>query len=216
MRESTIDHIFKQKVIAIVRAVDPTQLTKLVEAFIKGGITLVELTFNQKDPSSWGETCSSIHMLANRYKERILVGAGTVLTPHQVHLAHTAGARYIISPDVNPQTIHATLKAGMVSLPGCLTPSEITLALNAGADFIKVFPAGAMGASYIKALRAPLGHAPMLAVGGVNEHNAADFINAGCCGVGVGGNLVNESWIAQGAFDRIEALARSYISAVNP
>ena len=93
--------------------------------------------------------------------------------------------------------------------------SHITLHLLSGADFVKLFPVGVLGVSYVKAIRAPLSHARMLAVGGVNENNAADFIRAGCVGIGVGGNLVNADWITAGAFDRIEALAKAYVDAVN-
>lgn len=216
MREAVIQHILQGKIIAIVRGLDAAPLTALVEAFARGGITLTELTFDQKNPDSWAGTCESIRMLSRRFGGRVDVGAGTVLTVEQARMARDAGARYIVSPDANPDVIRFTHENGMVSLPGCMTPTEITAALAAGADFIKVFPAGVLGTGYIKAIRAPLSHARMLAVGGVNDQNARDFIRAGCVGIGVGGNLVNKDWIARGEFDRIEALARSYVSAVQP
>ncbi len=214
MREQVIERIVQNKVIAIVRGLEPAPLGKLAEAFHRGGISLMELTFNQRDPASWEENCESIRFLSERFQGVMDVGAGTVLTVEQAEMARQAGAKYIISPDANPEVIRYTREKGLVSLPGCLTPTDITAALAAGADFIKVFPAGVMGTSYIEAIRAPLSHARLLAVGGVNEKNAADFIKAGCLGVGVGGNLVNKKWIAAGEFDRIEALAAEYVRVV--
>ena len=215
MREQIIEKILEKKIIAIVRGLDTRHLLPLVQALHAGGISLVEVTFNQKNPDSWKDTCNGIRRIAEEFDGRVAVGAGTVLTKQQVDLAREAGAQYIISPDANPEVIRYTREVGAVSLPGCMTPSEVTAALEAGADFVKLFPVGVLGTSYVKAIRAPLSHARMLAVGGVNENNAADFIRAGCVGIGVGGNLVNADWINEGAFDRIEALAREYCAAVN-
>ena len=215
MREQIIERILEKKIIAIVRGLDTRYLLPLVQALHNGGISLVEVTFNQKDPDSWKDTCNGIRRIAEEFGGRVAVGAGTVLTKQQVDLARGAGAQYIISPDANPEVIRYTRAVGAVSLPGGMTPTEITAALEAGADFVKLFPVGVLGAPYVKAIRAPLSHARMLAVGGVNEKNAADFLRAGCVGIGVGGNLVNADWIAEGAFDRIEALAKAYVNAVN-
>lgn len=214
MRQKVIDQILKEKIIAIVRGLDASPLTALLEAFEAGGISLVELTFDQKNPDSHIKTCECIQSLSKRFQGRLEIGAGTILTVEQAKMARDAGASYIVSPDANPEVIRYTRENDMVSLPGCMTPTEITSAMAAGADFIKLFPAGTLGLDYIKALRAPLGHVKMLAVGGVHDRNAADFIQAGCVGIGVGGNLVNKDWIAQKQFDRIEALARNYVTAV--
>jgi 2-dehydro-3-deoxyphosphogluconate aldolase/(4S)-4-hydroxy-2-oxoglutarate aldolase len=99
----------------------------------------------------------------------------------------------------------------MVSMPGALSPTEIIAAHRLGADFVKVFPVAQLGPDYIRAVRGPCNHIRLLAVGGVNERNAKDYLVAGCAGVGVGGNLVNKNWIAEGAFERISALAREYV-----
>jgi 2-dehydro-3-deoxyphosphogluconate aldolase/(4S)-4-hydroxy-2-oxoglutarate aldolase len=95
-------------------------------------------------------------------------------------------------------------------MPGALSPTEIIAAHCLGADFVKVFPAAQLGPSYIKAVRGPCNHISLLAVGGVNERNAKDFLAAGCAGIGVGGNLVNKDWVAEGELGRISALAREY------
>ena len=115
---------------------------------------------------------------------------------------------------MNEAVIARTRELGMVSMPGALTPTEIVKAYNAGADIVKVFPIGNLGAGYLKAVKAPLSHIPMAAVGGVNEKNAADFIKAGAAGLGVGGNLVNKEWIANGEWDKITALAQAFTDAV--
>jgi len=144
----------------------------------------------------------------------MLVGAGTVIREEQLDMASEAGAEYIITPNTNVELIRKVKEYGLLSFPGAFTPSEIVEAYNAGADAVKVFPVGNLGPAYIKAVKAPLSHIPLMAVGGVNEKNAADFMAAGCCGIGVGGNLVNKNWIEAGEWDKIIALAKEYRKAV--
>lgn len=207
MREELIDLVLQSRVIAIVRGLDGG-FEPLAQAMYDGGIWAIEVTFNQKDPSQWGKTTGAIRAIKETMGDKMAVGAGTVTSVELVELAREAGAQFIVSPDTDPAVIRRTRELGMVSMPGALTPSEIKQAHEAGADFVKVFPAGTPGAGYIKAIRGPLNHIRMLAVGGVNEKNAAEYIQAGCVGVGVGGNLVNKEWIANGDYGKIEALAR--------
>lgn len=207
MREELIDLVLQSRVIAIVRGLDGG-FEPLAQAMYDGGIRAIEVTFNQKDPSQWGKTTGAIRAIKETMGDKMAVGAGTVTSVELVELAREAGAQFIVSPDTDPAVIRRTRELGMVSMPGALTPSEIKQAHEAGADFVKVFPAGTPGAGYIKAIRGPLNHIRMLAVGGVNEKNAAEYIQAGCVGVGVGGNLVNKEWIANGEYGKIEALAR--------
>ena len=103
----------------------------------------------------------------------------------------------------------------MVSMPGALTPSEIQTAHRAGADFVKIFPITTMGPKYLKAVKAPLSHVKLLAVGGIDENNAAEYIKAGAAGLGVGGKLVNSSYIENGEFDKLTETAKKLVSAVN-
>lgn len=210
-----MERIRSDKIIAIVRGLESEYMLALADALYNGGITMIEVTFDQKNPDKWRDTCGAIKLISEKFAGRMLAGAGTVMTTEQLELAYEAGAKYIISPDTNAEVIRATKKLGLVSLPGAMTPTECVTAYNAGADAVKVFPAGELGPAYIKAIRAPLSHIPMLAVGGVNEKNAADFINAGCIGLGVGGKLVNIELIKNGKFDEISALAREYIKAVH-
>ena len=214
MRDTVIKKVLDEKVIAIVRGVDPEACAKVAEALYEGGIRLMEVTFNQKAPSSFEDTAKTIQMLSEAYEGRMLIGAGTVTTPELVELAVSAGAKYIISPDMNEDVIRRTRELGAVSMPGAFTPTEVLAAHRAGADFVKLFPAGNLGASYFKALCAPISHVKMLAVGGVNEDNAAEFIKAGVVGVGVGGNLANKKWIDAGEFSKITDTARKLVENI--
>ncbi|MCL2867163.1 MAG: bifunctional 4-hydroxy-2-oxoglutarate aldolase/2-dehydro-3-deoxy-phosphogluconate aldolase [Clostridia bacterium] len=214
MREHIINQIKVEKIIAIIRGQPPEALIPLADALVAGGIRMMEITFSLKDPSRYRVTADGIRMLNKHFSGEISVGAGTVVSREQVRMACDAGASYIVSPGCDARVIDETRKLNLVSLPGAMTPSEIAAAYEAGADFVKVFPAGVLGPSYIRAVRAPLPHIPLLAVGGVDETNAAAFIAAGVMGIGAGGKLVNAEWIAQGFFDRITCAAQAYITVV--
>ena len=112
------------------------------------------------------------------------------------------------------EVIRRTRELGMVSLPGAMTPTEVMTAHRAGADFVKLFPASNLGTAYVKAVRAPISHVKLLAVGGINEDNVADFLHAGMVGAGVGGNLANKKWIEAGEFEKITETARKLLDAV--
>jgi 2-dehydro-3-deoxyphosphogluconate aldolase/(4S)-4-hydroxy-2-oxoglutarate aldolase len=214
MRDKVIERITNTKIIAIARGMEESAIIPLAEALSAGGISMMEITFNQAKPESFESTATGIRALREKFDEKLLVGAGTVITPDLVDLAFNAGALYIVSPDTNTEVIKHTRELGLVSLPGAMTPTECLAAHNAGADFVKFFPASDLGPGYLKAIRAPLSHIRFLAVGGINEKNAADYIRAGAEGLGVGGNLVNKDWIAAGEWDRITALARTLVESI--
>ena len=198
-------------IVAIIRGFEPDVCLKLAEAYHKGGIELVEVTFNQKDPDSWKDTASAIKSISNRFAGVMKVGAGTVLTEEQLTICEDAGGEFMVTPNVNTSLIKRCVSDGLMAMPGAMTPSEAVEAFNAGASYVKIFPAGVLGPAYIKALRAPLSHIPFLAVGGIGPDNIADFIKAGCVGAGVGGNLTNKEWIAAGQWDKITEVARSLV-----
>lgn len=214
MREEVIAKILEEKIIAIVRGVGAEECMKVAQALYEGGIRLMEITFDQKNSASFQATAGAIRAIGEAYAGKMMVGAGTVTTTELVELAASAGAQYIISPDVNVDVIHRTRELGLVSLPGAMTPTEVMTAHLAGADFVKLFPAGNLGTSYVKAIRAPISHVKLLAVGGVNEDNVADFLHAGMVGAGVGGNLANKKWIEAGEYDKITQTARKLLDAV--
>ena len=214
MREQVIEAIREHKIIAIVRGASQDQAVKAADALYEGGIRLVEVTFNPKDPCSFMNTAKAIHTIKEKYGEELYVGAGTVITPSLVEMAYNAGALYIISPDTDSEVIKRTRELGMVSLPGAYTASEVKRAYKEGADFVKIFPCIDNAPAYIKALSAPLNYIPLLAVGGVNADNCADFIKAGAAGVGVGGSLVRKDWMASGEFGKIKEEAKRFIQKI--
>lgn len=187
---NTFDRIVSGGVIAILRGIPEDKLIPLAEAITKGGVKNIEITLVHTNEETIKGSLEKINMLANSGLD-IFVGAGTVLTAEQVHLAKDAGANYIISPDAKESVIKETKKLGLLSMPGALTPSEIAMAYDGGGDIIKVFPANAMGPDYLKAVKAPLKHVPVAAVGGVNISNVQKYIDAGACCIGVGGALAN-------------------------
>jgi len=211
--KSEIESVVREKkVIAIIRGFAPDICLKLAEAYAKGGIGLVEVTFNQKAPETWKDTAAAIKAIGERFAGTIRVGAGTVLTSEQLTMCEQAGGEYMITPNVNADLIRDCVRRGLVAMPGAMTPSEAVAVYDAGAGFVKIFPAGSLGPGYVKALTAPLSHIPFLAVGGISSDNAADFMKVGCVGVGVGGNLTNKEWIAAGAWDRIADTARLLVA----
>ena len=214
MRQFTIAQIEKEKVIAIVRGADADQCMKIAQALYEGGIRLMEITYNQKDPASFHTTANTIRALVEEFEGRMLIGAGTVTTPELVDLTADAGGKFIISPDCYPDVIHRTLERDMVSIPGALTPSEIMTAHRCGADFVKLFPVAQLGIPYVKAVTAPISHVKLLAVGGVTENNIADYLSAGLWGAGIGGNLANKKWIEAGEYFRITETARNIVSQI--
>lgn len=215
MKEQVIQNVLEKKIIAIIRGMEPEICVKLAEAFYAGGINMIEVTFNQAKPDEFYKTAEAIRAIREKFQGKVLVGAGTVITLEQLQMAADAGAQYIISPSVDVEIIKKTVDLGLVSMPGAMTPSEIVTAYNAGASFVKVFPIGDLGASYLKALKAPLSHIPLLAVGGVNPDNIADFMKAGAVGAGVGGNLTNKNWIAAGQYDKITEVAAALVKNAN-
>ena len=214
MKEDVIQSVRARKVVAIIRGFAPDVCLKLAETYAKGGIGLVEVTFNQKAPETWKDTATAIAAIRGRFAGDVRVGAGTVLTAEQLTLCEQAGGEYMITPNVNVDLIRDCVRRGLVAMPGALTPSEAVAAHDAGASFVKIFPAGSLGPGYVKALVAPLGHIPFLAVGGISPDNVADFMAAGCVGAGVGGNLTNKAWIAAGEWDRITDVARRLVAGV--
>ena len=204
-----LEYVLQRKIVAIVRGLSPEYLVRLGHAFEEGGIGLMEVTYDQKAPETWKDTAAGIEAVEKEFGDRLLVGAGTVITLEQVAMTYNAGGHYLVTPTTQPNIIRAGKALGLGLYPGALTPSEILSAYEAGADAVKVFPVSSLGPGYIKAVRAPLSHIPLMAVGGVNEKNAADYMKAGCVGLGVGGNLVNKEWIKNGEWDKITAFMKA-------
>ncbi len=210
MRNELIKTIEKEKIVVIVRGVEKDKLIPLAEAMYEGGIRLLEITYDAKGKLSDEEVAKNIEMLANCFEGRMNIGAGTVLTEKQVELTKKAGGSFIISPDTYDAVINKTRELEMVSMPGALTPTEIQAAHRMGADFVKLFPITNLGVKYVKAVKAPLSHIKMLAVGGINITNMKEYLDLGISGFGIGANIADKKLIENNDFSGITELARRY------
>lgn len=211
MRKSTIDLLLENGIIAIARGVYGANLLNAVGALADGGVRAVEVTFDQKLDGE--ETFNAIKQLKDAFGEELTIGAGTVLTLEQLHIAYEAGAEYIVSPNTNDVIIRGTKRLGLVSVPGAMTPSEIADAAFFGADIVKVFPAGSLGAEYFAAVTTPLSHIRCAAVGGVTLENLQAFKRAGACAFGISSSLFDKKLINSGEFDVLTKTASAFVCA---
>lgn len=214
MKEQIINAIKRQKLIAIVRGAEPDKCVKIAEALFEGGFRLMEITYDQKHPESWETTAKTIGAVAKAFAGKMYIGAGTVTCTELVELTHQYGGQFIISPDTHEPVIRRTCELGMVSIPGALTPTEVMVAHRAGADFVKLFPAGSLGPGYVKAVKAPVSHVDILVVGGIDETNITAYLSAGAAGAGIGSNLVNSKWVREDQYEKITEVARQLVAAV--
>ncbi|HET9496259.1 MAG TPA: bifunctional 4-hydroxy-2-oxoglutarate aldolase/2-dehydro-3-deoxy-phosphogluconate aldolase [Chloroflexia bacterium] len=204
MDNSAIQRIVDGGVVAIMRAKSSDQLLEAAEAVREGGVTAIEVTMTTPG------ALQVIEQAVARYGEHVLFGAGTVLDPESARAAILSGAQFVVAPALNVQTVELCKRYGIPVMPGAFTPTEILTAWQAGADFIKVFPASIGGPALIKALKAPLPQVRMVPVGGVDLNTTADFIRAGADLVGVGGELVNQKLLDARDFAEIAERARRF------
>ncbi len=207
---NTYDFIAANKIIVIVRKAYGKDLLNLSRALYEGGVRLMEVTFDQQDPMRAEKTAEAIKMLGAYHGDRMMFGAGTVLTIEQVDAACKAGARYIISPNFKAAVVEHTKKRGLVSIPGCMTPTEIIDAHDCGADFVKLFPATTLGFKYIKDILAPISHVKLVATGGVNEENFGEYLDLGFAGAGISGRLTDKKLIAEGNWEELTRRAKAF------
>jgi 2-dehydro-3-deoxyphosphogluconate aldolase / (4S)-4-hydroxy-2-oxoglutarate aldolase len=204
-----LDQIKAIGIVPVVRASSADEALQVVEAIKAGGLPILEITMTVPG------AVRVIEKIADRYGDEVLVGAGTVLDAKTAGECLHAGARFVVSPALNLETIAKCRQADVAVMPGALTPTEIVQAWSAGADLVKVFPCGAMGgASYIKSLRAPLPHIGLIPTGGVSLATAASFIEAGAAALGVGADLVDIEALRAGNAEKITSSTRAYIEVV--
>ena len=214
-RSTALQQIKTHKLIAILRGVPMEHTDCVVQALLEGGIHVLEFTFDHGQPDCIEATAAKIQHVSGKYGDTLVIGCGTALSVEEAEAAHEAGASLVITPNVNPDVIHRTRELDMVSMPGAMTPTEIELAWRSGADIVKIFPAGNLGPGYIKAIRGPLGHIPLSAVGGISVDNIPAFLDAGVCGFGLGGPLVIPAAVKSGDYAAIEARALAFVKAVH-
>ena len=196
-------HLDQCPLIAIVRGVTPDEAEAIGQAIYDGGIRIIEVPLNSPDP------LDSIARLASKFGDSMLVGAGTVVEPHQVEIVSQAGGRLVVAPNTNAEVISASAAAGMVSCPGYFTPSEAFSACAAGATALKLFPAEGASPAILKALLAVLPKdVPQIMVGGIKPDNMRPWLEAGATGFGLGSGLYKPG---QSPADTLQK-ARAYVA----
>ena len=201
--------ILEVGIVPVIRAASAKKAMAAAEAVAAGGITILEVTMTVPG------ALDAITQLVKNLGSEVLVGAGTVLDAQAARQCFDAGAQFLVSPGLDLGTIKAATEAGKLMMAGALTPTEVIAAWKGGADFVKVFPASAVGgASYLKALRGPLPQVQLVPTGGVNLNTAADFIRAGAAALGVGGELILTAALNSGDTAQITELAKKYLAIV--
>lgn len=195
-------------VVAVVRAERSDRLVEVVCAISEGGIRAIEITLTTPGALDVIREC------AERFRDTVLIGAGTVLDPETARAAMLAGAEYIVTPALNPAVIEVCRRYSTVVIPGALTPTEILTAWEHGADIVKVFPATVFGPRYFRDLKGPFPHIALMPTGGVNLETTGEFIKAGACAIAVGSNLIDKSAVEDGRFQVVTDTARRYVEAV--
>lgn len=204
-----LDLLLEHKIVAILRGIEDHQADAAGKAMIDGGIRLMEITMNTPGAAVMIERWRS------RFDGQAAVGAGTVLDAEMAKTAVAAGAQFLISPNLDEEVIAYGNERGVSVWPGVMTPTEIVKAWKAGAEAVKLFPMGTLGTKYLSEIRGPLDSIPIMATGGVDLHNIADYFAAGANAVGMGGKLLNLDWVREGRFDLITGRARQFVEAVS-
>lgn len=208
LRSETVRQLETFGVVAVIRLADAARLRAVVEALAAGGVHAIEVTMTV--PGAEG----LIRELARALGSEVLLGAGTVLDPETASAVIDAGARFVVSPVLRVNIIHACHERGAAAVPGCFSPTEILTAYEAGADLIKLFPATALGPQFIRDVRAPLPALRLVPTGGVTPANAGDWIRAGAAAVGIGSALVDRATVDEERFEAITEKARQAVANV--
>lgn len=202
-----LSQVLNSGIIAVVRAESPDKALKVADACRAGGVSAIEITMTVPG------AIEVIKELARTFPRKdLVVGAGTVLDPETARLCILAGAEFIVSPNLNEDTVKTTHRYGKVSMPGTYTLTEIVRAMECGADVIKIFPGSLGGPEAVKAIRGPLPYVPLCPTGGVSLENVADWITAGAVAVGVGTELTKGA--RTGDYPLVEATAREFVARV--
>lgn len=207
MKTEIVSTLLRERVTAIVRGIAADSLCKTADALLEGGVRSIEVTFDTPGAADM------IRTLKAEYGDSMLVGAGTVLDTETCRTAILSGADFVLSPTLNVDVITMCNRYGKAAVPGVLTPTEILTAIEAGADIVKVFPAGALGPGYVKDVLGPLKQARIMAVGGVDLVNAEAFFKAGAACIGVGSSLVSKALIDAQDYAQITERAAGFVRA---
>jgi 2-dehydro-3-deoxyphosphogalactonate aldolase len=194
-------------IVAILRGVKPDEILDIAAALVEAGIEAIEVPMNSPDPLvSIGKLCAA-------FGDKALCGAGTVLSPEVVDQVAGVGGKLIVTPNIDAAVISHAVKLGLTVMPGFATPTEALVAVKAGARSLKLYPAGTYGPGHIKAVRDILPKdVSVYAVGGVGAANLKPWIEAGCAGIGVGGELYRPGYTAQEVGHRAKVLVAAWIA----
>jgi len=204
----TINQLREHGALGIVRVQKAENLLQIAEALQGGGLNCVEITMTTPG------ALRAIEEAVGKLGDEVLMGAGTILDAATARQAILAGAQFLVTPTVEPDVIEMAHRYGIVVIAGAMTPSEILTAWEAGADMVKVFPAGILGPEYIKAVRGPLPQIPLVPTGGITAGNAGEFIKAGAAIVCAGGWLVDKKAVAEGRYEVLTERARQLVETV--
>jgi 2-dehydro-3-deoxyphosphogluconate aldolase/(4S)-4-hydroxy-2-oxoglutarate aldolase len=208
-KREVFSRMISEALIPVVRVSSAKEAIDVADAIKEGGVSFIEITMSVQG------AIDVIKELTQKYKDEIIMGAGTILDPETGRAALLAGAQFIVSPTLNLDLIQLAHRYSAVVIPGAMTPTEILAAWNAGADMVKVFPAGQLGGpEYIKAIRGPLPQVLLVPTGGVNLQNAGAFIKAGATALGVGGELVDKKAVKEKKFNIITENTRAFLKII--
>ena len=207
-KQQTLSRLHETGVVAVIRADKPDDLVEVARALARGGVTIIEITLTVP------KALQVIEQACDQLDGEVLIGAGTVLDAATTRAAILAGANYIVSPAVRPDVIETCRRYDVPCMPGAMTPTEVLNAWELGADVVKIFPAGVGGPGFFKDLKGPFPDIQIMPTGMVNRETAPQFIRAGACAFGVGGELAGKPLIAAREFDRITENAKAFIELV--
>lgn len=208
-KREIFNRMVSEALIPVIRVSSAKEAIDVADAIKEGGGSFLEITMTVQG------AIDVIKELTQKYKDEIIMGAGTILDPETGRAALLAGAQFIVSPTLNLDLIQLAHRYSAVVIPGAMTPTEILTAWNAGADMVKVFPAAQLGGpEYLKAIRGPLPQVLLVPTGGVNLQNAGAFIKAGATALGVGGELVDKKAVKEKKFNVITENARAFLKAI--
>ena len=210
MKNTKVIELIKNTgIVAIMRGIGEEEALHTVEALCNAGVKAVEVTFNTPGADK------IIISLIDRFKDDVIVGAGTVTNPAIAAKAVECGAEFVLAPNTDAEVVKVVKDCGKVMVPGAFTPTEVLKCHDMGADIVKVFPVSTVGPKYIKDLKGPYDNIEMMPVGGVDVSNAGEYIKAGSIAVGAGGSLIRKDFLTKGNYKAIEELAKGFIYQIN-